>query len=144
MALYTDLGLWYSKQQRPAAQKRDATLAMNSYARFLAQQRGNRQAMDIDIAGTKGLGKLTSQYAQRGLSSSGIRERGTGEYGAQWQRQKQDVLTGVTEQQRQLDLQDAAAIAEYDNLIQEINREKERRIIEAATELDKFRPFLGS
>ena len=144
MALYTDLGLWYSKQQRPAAQKRDATLAMNSYARFLAQQRGNRQAMDIDIAGTKGLGRLTSQYAQRGLSSSGIRSRGTGEYGAQWQRQKQDVLTGVTEQQRQLDLQDAAAIAEYDNLIQEINREKERRIIEAATQLDKFRPFLGS
>ena len=144
MALYTDLGLWYSKQQRPAAQKRDATLAMNSYARFLAQQRGNRQAMDIDIAGTKGLGRLTSQYAQRGLSSSGIRSRGTGEYGSQWQRQKQDVLTGVTEQQRQLDLQDAAAIAEYDNLIQEINREKERRIIEAATQLDKFRPFLGS
>ena len=144
MALYTDLGLWYSKQQRPAAQKRDATLAMNSYARFLAQQRGNRQAMDIDIAGTKGLGRLTSQYAQRGLSSSGIRSRGTGEYGAQWQRQKQDVLTGVTEQQRQLDLQDAAAIAEYDSLIQEINREKERRIIEAATQLDKFRPFLGS
>ena len=144
MALYTDLGLWYSKQQRPAAQKRDATLAMNSYARFLAQQRGNRQAMDIDIAGTKGLGRLTSQYAQRGLSSSGIRSRGTGEYGSQWQRQKQDVLTGVTEQQRQLDLQDAAAIAEYDSLIQEINREKERRIIEAATQLDKFRPFLGS
>lgn len=144
MALYTDLGLWYSKQQRPAAQKRDATLAMNSYARFLAQQRGNRQAMDIDIAGTKGLGKLTSQYAQRGLSSSGIRERGTGEYGAQWQRQKQDVLTGMTEQQRQLDLQDAAAIAEYDSLIQQLNREKEQRIIEAAAELDRFRPFLGS
>ena len=144
MALYTDLGLWYSKQQRPAAQKRDATLAMNSYARFLAQQRGNRQAMDIDVAGTKGLGKLGASYAQRGLSSSGIRSRGTGEYGAQWQRQKQDALTGATEQMRQLDLQDAAAIAEYDNLIQEINREKERRIIDAATTLDKFRPFLGS
>lgn len=144
MALYTDLGLWYGKQQRPAAQKRDATLAMNSYARFLAQQRGNRQAMDIDVAGTKGLGKLAASYAQRGLSSSGIRSRGTGEYGTQWQRQKQDVLTGVTEQQRQLDLQDAAAIAEYDNLIQEINREKEQRIIEAAAALDKFRPFLGS
>ena len=144
MALYTDLGLWYGKQQRPAAQKRDATLAMNSYARFLAQQRGNRQAMDIDIAGTKGLGKLGASYAQRGLSSSGIRSRGTGEYGAQWQRQKQDALTGATEQMRQLDLQDAAAIAEYDNLIQEINREKERRIIDAATTLDKFRPFLGS
>ena len=144
MALYTDLGLWYGKQQRPAAQKRDATLAMNSYARFLAQQRGNRQAMDIDVAGTKGLGKLGASYAQRGLSSSGIRSRGTGEYGAQWQRQKQDALTGATEQMRQLDLQDAAAIAEYDNLIQEINREKEQRIIEAATTLDKFRPFLGS
>jgi hypothetical protein len=144
MALYTDLGLWYGKQQRPAAQKRDATLAMNSYARFLAQQRGNRQAMDIDVAGTKGLGKLGASYAQRGLSSSGIRSRGTGEYGAQWQRQKQDALTGATEQMRQLDLQDAAAIAEYDNLIQEINREKERRIIDAATTLDKFRPFLGS
>jgi hypothetical protein len=144
MALYTDLGLWYGKQQRPAAQKRDATLAMNSYARFLAQQRGNRQAMDIDVAGTKGLGKLGASYAKRGLSSSGIRSRGTGEYGAQWQRQKQDALTGATEQMRQLDLQDAAAIAEYDNLIQEINREKERRIIDAATTLDKFRPFLGS
>jgi hypothetical protein len=144
MALYTDLGLWYSKQQRPAQQKRDATLAMNSYARFLAQQRGNRQAMDIDISGTKGLGKLTSSYAQRGLSSSGIRSRGTGEYGAQWQRQKQDVLGATTEQLRQLDLQDAATIAEYDSLIAELNREKEQRIIEAAAALDKFRPFLGS
>ena len=144
MALYTDLGLWYSKQQRPAQQKRDATLAMNSYARFLAQQRGNRQAMDVDIAGTKGLGKLTSSFAQRGLSSSGIRSRQTGEYGANWQRQKQDTLTGMTEQLRQLDLQDAATIAEYDSLIAELNREKEQRIIEAAAALDKFRPFLGS
>lgn len=144
MAQYTDLGLWYSQQQRPASQKRDATLAMNSYARFLAQQRGNRQAMDIDVAGTKGLGKLAASYAQRGLSSSGIRERGTGEYGANWQRQKQDVFSGTTEALRQLDLQDAAAIAEYDSLIQEINREKERRIIEAAAALDRFRPFLGS
>ena len=144
MAQYADLGLWYSQQQRPAAQKRDATLAMNSYARFLAQQRGNRQAMDIDVAGAKGLGKLGASYAQRGLSSSGIRERGVGEYGAGWQRQKQDVLTGMTEQLRQLDLQDAATVAEYDSLMQEINREKERRIIEAAAALSQFRPFLGS
>lgn len=144
MAQYADLGLWYSQQQRPAAQKRDATLAMNSYSRFLAQQRGNRQAMDIDVQGTRGLGKLASSYGQRGLRTSGIRERGIGEYGAGWQRQKQDVLTGMTDQLRQLDLQDAAAVAEYDSLMQEINREKERRIIEAATALSQFRPFLGS
>lgn len=144
MAQYTDLGLWYSGQQRPAAQKRDATLAMNSYARFLAQQRGNRQAMDIDVQGTKGLGKLASSYGQRGLRTSGIRERGLGEYGAGWQRQKQDVLTGMNQELQQLDLQDTAAIAEYDALMQEINREKERRIIEAAAALSQFRPFLGS
>jgi len=40
-------------------------------------------------------------------------------------------------------LQDAAAVAEYDSLMQEINREKERRIIEAATALSKFGSFLG-
>lgn len=144
MAQYTDLGLWWSAQQRPAAQKRDATLAMNSYARFLAQQRGNRQAMDIDIAGTKGLGKLGSSYAQRGLTSSGIRERGLGEYGAGWQRQKQDVMTEMAQKLQELNLQDTAAISDYDALMQEINREKERRIIEAATALNQFRPFLGS
>ena len=144
MAQYTDLGLWWSGQQRPAAQKRDATLAMNSYARFLSQQRGRRQAMDIDVAGTKGLGKLGASYAQRGLTSSGIRERGVGEYGAGWQRQKQDVLTEMGQKLQELELQDTGAIAEYDALMQEINREKERRIIEAATELSKFRPFLGS
>lgn len=144
MAQYTDLGLWWSGQQRPAAQKRDATLAMNSYARFLGQQRGNRQAMDIDVAGTRGLGRLAASYAQRGLSSSGIRERGLGEYGAGWQRQKQDVLDQMNQQLQELDLQDAGAIAEYDALMQEINREKERRIIEAAAALSQFRPFLGS
>ena len=144
MAQYTDLGLWWSGQQRPAAQKRDATLAMNSYARFLSQQRGNRQAMDIDVAGTKGLGKLGAAYGQRGLRTSGIRERGVGEYGAGWQRQKQDVLTEMGQKINELDLQDAAAVAEYDALMQEINREKERRIIEAATALNQFRPFLGS
>lgn len=144
MALYTDLGLWYGEQQRPAAQKRDATLAMNSYARFLGQQRGRRQAMDIDVAATKGLGKLASSYAKRGLSSSGIRERGVGEYGAGWQRQQQDVRDAVAQEVAQLDLQDAAAMAEYDSLIAQLNREKERRILEAATSLEKFRPFLGS
>jgi hypothetical protein len=78
------------------------------------------------------------------LSSSGIRERGVGEYGAGWQRQKQDVSEGVAQEVAQLDLQDAAAMAEYDSLIQQLNREKERRILEAATALEKFRPFLGS
>lgn len=144
MAKYTDLGLWWSEQQRPAAQKRDATLAMNAYSRFLSQQRGRRQAMDIDVQATKGLGKLGASYAQRGLTSSGIRERGLGEYGAGWQQQKQDALAGMTEELRSLDLQDAAAISEYESLMQEINREKERRILEAATALSDFRPFLGS
>lgn len=144
MAFYPDLSLWYEQQRRPAQQKRDASLAMNSYSRFLSQQRGNRQAMDIDVQGTKGLGKLASSYAQRGLANSGIRSAGTGEYGAGWQRQKQDVLDQMAQDIQGFDLQDAAANAEYDAMIQELNREKERRILEAAVSLDRFRPFLGS
>ena len=37
-----------------------------------------------------------------------------------------------------------AQFRESRELIQEINREKEQQIIEAAAALDKFRPFLGS
>lgn len=144
MALYSDLGLAWSEGQRSAARKRDASLAMSAYSRFLSQQRGNRQAMDIDVAGTKGLGKLASTYAKRGLSNSGIRSAGVGEYGAGWQRQKQDVYQQMGEQRQQFDLQDAAALAEYDDIIQQLNREKERRILEAAAMLEQFKPFLGS
>lgn len=144
MANLTDIGLWYESQRRPAQQKRDASIAMNSYARFLSQTRGNRQAMDIDVQGTRGLGKLAAQYGARGLRNSGIRSRGVGEYGAGWARQKQDVLDQMTQDIQQLDLQDTAAQAEYDNLLQELEREKERRILEAAISLNSVRPFLGS
>ena len=144
MALYTDLGLAWSGGQREAAKKRDASLAMNAYSRFLSQQRGNRQAMDIDVAGTKGLGKLASSYAKRGLSNSGIRGAGIGEYGAGWQRQKQDVYQQMAEEQQQYDLEQTAALADYDAIIQQLNREKEQRILQAAAMLEGFKPFLGS
>jgi hypothetical protein len=144
MALYTDLGLAWSGGQRSAAKKRDASLAMNAYSRFLSQQRGNRQAMDIDTQATRGLGKLAASYAQRGLSNSGIRSAGVGEYGAGWQRQKQDVYQQMAENRQQLDLEQAAAVAEYDDIIQQLNREKEQRIIQAAAMLEGFKPFLGS
>lgn len=144
MALYTDLGIAWGEGQRSASRKRDASLAMNAYSRFLSQQRGNRQAMEIDVAGTKGLGKLAASYAKRGLSNSGIRSAGVGEYGAGWQRQKQDVYQQMAENRQQFDLQDAAALAEYDDIIQQLNREKERRILEAAAMLEQFKPFLGS
>ena len=78
------------------------------------------------------------------VALDGIRERGVGEYGAGWQRQQQDIRNAVAQEVAQLDLQDAAAMAEYDSLIAQLNREKERRILEAATSLEKFRPFLGS
>lgn len=144
MALYADLGLAWSGGQREAAKKRDASLAMNAYARFLSQQRGNRQAMDIDIGGTKGLGKLASSYAKRGLSNSGIRRAGVDEYGTNWQRQKQDLFQQLAEERQGLDLQNSAIQAEYDNYIQQLNREKEQRILDAAAMLEQFRPFLGS
>lgn len=144
MSLYTDLGLAFSGGQREAARKRDASLAMNSYARFLSQQRGNRSALDINTAGTRGLGQLASSYAKRGLSNSGIRSAGVQEYGAGWQRQRQDLEESLAQERMGFDMEDAAAIAEYDNLIQDLNREKEMRILEAAAMLEKFRPFLGS
>jgi hypothetical protein len=144
MSLYTDLGLAFSEGQRRGAQKRDASLAMNSYARFLSQQRGNRAAMDIDTTATRGLGKLSSSYAQRGLSNSGIRSSGVQDYGANWQRQQQDLQQSLAEERMGFDMEDAAAVAEYENLIQDLGREKEMRILEAAAMLEKFRPFLGS
>ncbi len=144
MALYTDLGLAFSGGQRQAAQKRDASLAMNSYARFLSQKRGNRAALDTNRAATKGLGQLASSYAKRGLSNSGIRSAGVQEYGNDWQTQLQDIRQGMAEEQMGFDLEDTAAVAEYDNMINDLNREKERRILEAASMLEKFRPFLGS
>jgi hypothetical protein len=144
MSLYTDLGLAWSGGQRQAAQQRDASLAMNSYARFLSQKRGNRAAFDTNVAGTKGLGQLASSYAKRGLSNSGIRSAGVQEYGDKWQRQQQDIQQGMAEEQMGYDLEDAASIAEYENMIQNLNREKEMRILEAAAMLEKFRPFLGS
>ena len=144
MGLYTDLGLAFSGGQRQAAQKRDASLAMNSYARFLSQKSGNRAALDTNTRATKGLGQLASSYAKRGLSNSGIRSSGVQEYGAGWQQQQQDIQNTMAEERMGYDLEDSAAIAEYDNMIQDLNREKEMRILEAAAMLEKFRPFLGS
>ena len=57
--------------RRAATQKRDTDLATNAYARFLAQQRGERSLSDLGEKQKRDFATVGSSWGRRGMLHSG-------------------------------------------------------------------------
>jgi hypothetical protein len=138
-----DYGFGYSQRKRAAAGSRDATLAQNSYSRFLSQQRGTRNLADLDRGMTRGVEKLGASFGRRGLRNSGIFNQAQSDYAQKWLQQKTDIGDELSAALRQADLGDASAVASYEMTAADLEAEKAARIAATAAALDQMRPFMG-
>ena len=144
MADFANLGLDAAKRLRSGALEYGATTAMTDFARKLSQQRGQRKMRDFETVTSRNLSKLASAYSQRGLRTSGIRKQGVSDFATQATQGRQDIARQTTEEQTQLDLQQANAAAAYDTLLKELELEKTGNINALFAQLSQYYPFLGS
>lgn len=140
----SDLGLQYEQRRRNAMTQRDATLAQNSYSRFLSQQRGSRSLSDLDRNMTRGLEGLASGYGRRGLRNSGIFAQAQNDYSSNWLQQRQDVNDSIAADLRAADFADSQAWNQYQATEADLAAEKQAQILSTAALLEQFKPFLGS
>lgn len=143
MASFGNLGLSAGRTERSARTQRDATLAQNSYSRFLSQQRGQRDLRDLSERTNKDLGALSAAYSQRGLRNSGLQQQGRNEFATQAFRQQQGVQETADQGVMMADLADQQAMAAYEQAVQEAEMAKSAGIAELAQELLKYYPFMG-
>lgn len=143
MALTADFGLQASRKKRAAAGQRDASLAQNAYSRFLSQQRGARDTLNVDKTQTAGLEGFGASYGERGLRNSGIYQQAQSNYGQQWMQQRQDINDQIAQSLRNADFGDSQAWNQYETTAADADAQKTADILAAAAALDQFRPFLG-
>ncbi len=134
MAL-ANFGLDYSARQRGAVTSRDAALARNAYSRFLAQQRGGRQAVDLNKKMTEGVGQMAAGYGRRGLRHSGIFQNAQSQYAQQWTQGQQDINDELAAALRQADFADSQAWNDYHQTEADIEAQKAADILAAAAQL---------
>lgn len=134
MAL-ADFSTPYYRTVRQAGMQRDAQLAQNAYSRFLSADRGTRALDDLNRGMTRGLEGLGSNYARRGLRTSGIFNQAQSDYAQQWLRQQQAVQDEMQQAFRQADLNDASAWADYFGADADANEAKWNEILATASQL---------
>lgn len=144
MALVSDWNMAYNQRARSAQQQRDAQLAQNAYSRFLSRQRGRRDLADLNRGMSAGVQGLAAGFARRGLRNSGIYGEAQNAYAQNWARQDQAIRDQRRQSIQGLNLSDAQAWANYDDLLAELGLQKNMSILQTAATLDSIRPFLGS
>lgn len=130
-----DFGLQGYTVKRQAAGQRDAQLAQNAYSRFLSADRGTRSLESLNRGMNRGLEGLGSSYARRGLRTSGIFNQAQSDYASEWLRQDQAIRDQVAQEQRQADLADASAWANYGAVSGDAAEQKYQQIIQDAAAL---------
>lgn len=135
MALPNDFGLVYEQRKRALGGARDATLAQNAYSRFLSTQRGDREAIDYDIRRSNGLHGLGTSFFRRGLGNSGLFKQGQTDYSNQWLSERNDMMEALRQKLAEYDFSDAAANANYNTGIADLEAQKLRDIMATAADL---------
>jgi hypothetical protein len=137
MAL-TNMNTGYERKRRSATTARDASLAQNAYSRFLSQQRGARQTVDLNKSMTQGLQGFASGFGRRGLRNSGLFQQAQNDYSQNWLQGQQDVNDQVTQAGRQADFSDANAWNSYYETDADIEAQKAADILAAAAQLKQL------
>ena len=129
----------YEARRRGYTQQYAATGAMNAYANFLAQQRGNRERRGIMEQYNKAQPQVVAGYSRRGMVGpnvrSGLFARGLQDFAKQRARTFSEFDQGLQEQQRAYDLGEAQRLEAFKNQLADMESEKAQTIAEAARQL---------
>jgi hypothetical protein len=129
----------YEARRRGYTQQYAATGAMNAYANFLAQQRGNRERRGITEQYEKAQPQVVAGYSRRGMVGpnvrSGLFARGLQDFAKQRARTFSEFDQGLQEQQRAYDLGEAQRLEAFKNQLADMESEKAQTIAEAARQL---------
>ena len=129
----------YEARRRGYTQQYAATGAMNAYANFLAQQRGNRERQGIMEQYNKAQPQVVAGYSRRGMVGpnvrSGLFARGLQDFAKQRARTFSEFDQGLQEQQRAYDLGEAQRLEAFKNQLADMESEKAQIIADAARQL---------
>lgn len=133
----------FESRRRAYTSSYGAQGAMNAYSRFLSQQRGARQRGEMQRQYDEATPRLVAAYSRRGLLGpnvrSGVFERGLQNYASERARRMSEFEQGLSEQQRQFDLQDAQALEAFRQQLADLEMEKAQQIADAARQLYEMR-----
>lgn len=121
--------------------------ASNERGRFLAQKRGNRQRADSRRNFGRQQAGFMESSARRGLTGGGVKSgafqqalrQRTGDYTRQVGRFEDDAA----EQQRGFDMSAAALDRQRDQMLRQIEEDRQREIAMAALQLKALKPLYG-
>lgn len=129
----------YEARRRGYTQQYAATGAMNAYANFLSQQRGNRGRRDMMEQYNKAQPQVVAGYSRRGLVGpnvkSGIFASGLQDFAKQRARSLGEFDQEQQEQQRGYDLGEAQRLEAFKNQLADMESEKAQTIADAARQL---------
>lgn len=129
----------YEARRRGYTQQYAATGAMNAYANFLAQQRGNRERQGIMEQYNRAQPQVVAGYSRRGMVGpnvrSGLFARGLQDFAKQRARTFSEFDQGQQEQQRSYDLGEAQRLEAFKNQLADMESEKAQTIADAARQL---------
>jgi hypothetical protein len=137
----------YERQRRGLTDDYASKSATNAYARFLSQQRGERNIADYSRDFGRKLPSVTAAYGKRGLASGGVQ---SGVYGRAMQNYVGDYQQNVSRQYadqaqegRQYDLSEAELTAAKDRALSDMEVDKAKEIANSAAYLSALKPQFG-
>ncbi len=137
----------YEAKRRNVTEQYGATGAKNAYAQFLSKTRGQRNLKLMREQYERKTPDVVGSYVRRGLAgpnvSSGIYQKGLSDFAVQAQRDQQDLIDQMNEQQTMYDLGEAEREVALRGALADIESEKAREIRNVASTLTSFSPFLG-
>ena len=140
-AYYKDFGQNESAQIARRQKRSNA----NQQAALLGQQRGSRRIADITKTGVQGYNPTVSQYGRRGLSGpnvqSGITRKALADYASGLQAQLGAEQTGIQDELNRIAMDESMQQADLESYLAEQRLQKQRDIINAATQLRQFASY---
>lgn len=137
----------YEGRRRSATEQFGATSAKNAYAQFLSKTRGQRNLKLAQEQYANKAPDVVGSFVRRGLAGpnvqSGLYQKGLNDFAIQAQRDQQDIIDQMNEQQTMADLGQAELEAQYRGALADIESEKAREIRNAASTLTSYSAFLG-
>lgn len=143
---YVDSG-YYESQRRGVEDQYAAQMASNTFARTLAQQRGNRDLSMMTQGFKRQTPSFLAGFGQRGFGGGGVRsgvmQRSMQNYLGDFTQQYGAAQNDLTSSLRQYDLTGTELGAQRSSSLADIELAKAREIAYAAQNIEALRQSLG-
>jgi hypothetical protein len=140
-----DLGA-YENRRNSINQDYAAKSSTNAYARFLAQQRGDRSKADYSRDFGRRLPRFTASWGRRGLTGGGVRSgtyrQGATEYLGDYNRNLAQIAQDQAQTDYSYQLTDQQQAALMQRELSQLEYEKSQEIAMTAANLAALQPYL--